>query len=230
MTLDANTLLLVIAGILTVLGILLIYSLFFSHSSSKENEPSEVLEHNKEITDAAYAKAMQVLSDSRAEAIKVVDEANKKALELLQNVQVNSETSVKMLDQKLSQASEDIVSSYKKELSFEVAKGLEQLTIAAQSMQQDIQKEVSSFGESLHKETVDSQAMLDKKINDEFSKLSDELKAYRETQMKSIDSQVHNVLVEVSKKVLGQALSLTDHQNLVVKALEEAKSRNLFTV
>ena len=40
---------------------------------------------------------------------------------------------------------------------------------------------------------------------------------------------IYDILQDVSKRVLGEALSMEDHQDLVLQALEEAKQKNVFS-
>ena len=42
-----------------------------------------------------------------------------------------------------------------------------------------------------------------------------------------MDERIFEVLEDVTSKVVGKAMSLSDHEELVVKALEEAKSQNV---
>jgi len=56
-----------------------------------------------------------------------------------------------------------------------------------------------------------------------------EMANYRQNQIKKLDSRINTVLVEVSKQVLGKAVDLKNHQELIIEALNKAKAENLFS-
>ena len=51
---------------------------------------------------------------------------------------------------------------------------------------------------------------------------------YRQGQIKRLDSKINTVIAEVAKQVLGKAVDLKSHQELVIEALNKAKAENLF--
>ena len=60
-------------------------------------------------------------------------------------------------------------------------------------------------------------------------KVEKEMASYRQNQIKKLDAKINTVLVEVSKQVLGKAIDLKNHQDLVIEALNKAKAENLFS-
>ena len=60
-------------------------------------------------------------------------------------------------------------------------------------------------------------------------KMEKEMENYRQNQIKKLDSKINTVLVEVSKQVLGKAVDLKNHQELIIEALNKAKAENLFS-
>ena len=52
---------------------------------------------------------------------------------------------------------------------------------------------------------------------------------YRQNQIKSLDAKINTVIADVAKRVLGKAVDLKSHQELVIEALNKAKAENLFT-
>ena len=60
-------------------------------------------------------------------------------------------------------------------------------------------------------------------------KMEKEMENYRQNQIKKLDSKINSVLVEVSKQVLGKAVDLKNHQELIIEALDKAKAENLFS-
>ena len=59
-------------------------------------------------------------------------------------------------------------------------------------------------------------------------KMEKEMENYRQGQIKRLDSKINTVIAEVAKQVLGKAVDLKSHQELVIEALNKAKAENLF--
>jgi exonuclease VII large subunit len=54
------------------------------------------------------------------------------------------------------------------------------------------------------------------------------LENYKKEKIKEIDERIFQLLVDITKKVLGKAIDLSTHEELVIKALEKAKKENFF--
>ena len=52
---------------------------------------------------------------------------------------------------------------------------------------------------------------------------------YRQNQIKKLDAKINTVLTDVAKQVLGKAVDLKSHQDLIIEALNKAKAENLFS-
>ena len=60
-------------------------------------------------------------------------------------------------------------------------------------------------------------------------KMEKEMENYRQNQIKKLDSRINMVLKDVAKQVLGKAVDLKSHQDLIIEALNKAKAENLFS-
>ncbi len=89
--------------------------------------------------------------------------------------------------------------------------------------------EVKEFADTLHKETIESQQIVEQKVQEEYKKVEGEIKQYKDEQMAKIEESIYDILHDVSHKVMGKALSLKDHEALVLEALEEAKRSNVIS-
>lgn len=54
-----------------------------------------------------------------------------------------------------------------------------------------------------------------------------ELDAYKKQKMVEIDREVKEMVTEISKKLIGEAIDLRTHEELVIRALEDAKRSGL---
>ena len=56
-----------------------------------------------------------------------------------------------------------------------------------------------------------------------------ELEDYKQNQLSKIDRQITQIVVAAAREVLGRAISLSEHEDLVNKALERAKKDKFFS-
>lgn len=85
------------------------------------------------------------------------------------------------------------------------------------------QKEFEDFRKIIREETVESQSIIGKRVNSEFDLAKKEIEEYKKEQMAKIDSSIEAVLQKVAREVFGKTLSLSDHEDLIREALEQAK-------
>jgi hypothetical protein len=54
-----------------------------------------------------------------------------------------------------------------------------------------------------------------------------ELEVYKAERLKKVDEKIFEILKDASTKAIGKSLSLEDHEDVVIKALEDAKRENV---
>jgi F0F1-type ATP synthase membrane subunit b/b' len=88
--------------------------------------------------------------------------------------------------------------------------------------------EVSRFKEELEKRVLVTEDAAERVLDAEFDEVKKEVQSYKQAKISQIDSQAKEVLIDVTKKVLGKSIDLRAHEDLVIKSLEDAKRQNLF--
>lgn len=110
-----------------------------------------------------------------------------------------------------------------KEMEGEALKELGELKGVAKEMEDEAAKSLDEFRQALQTETVDSHKKIEEKLVSMFDAVRADLDGYKSTKIKEIDESINELLVKVSKLVLGKVISLEDHQDLVKASLDEAK-------
>jgi vacuolar-type H+-ATPase subunit H len=194
----------------------------------------------EQVKQKAYDEATRVVDDARRRAMKIVADATTRAQTSLAAVEKLSVESKNMVSTELNNlvknqadtlrsASQDLVKFYKDTLTKQKAESTHVLEEATHSIEEELKHEVDEFKEVLRKETVGTQKEVEAKIQAEYTKIEKELTAYKTRQLQMIDETIYDILHDVSKRVFGEALSMEDHQELVIKALVEAKENNVFS-
>ena len=60
--------------------------------------------------------------------------------------------------------------------------------------------------------------------------LKEEIEKKKEIGLKRVEESIYRILFFVSKEVLGKSINLEDHQDLVVRALDDAKRQGFFDI
>lgn len=88
--------------------------------------------------------------------------------------------------------------------------------------------QISAFGEFIRQQEAlivkQSQFVVERIIDEARVEIS----AYKEFAMRRVDEEVPKILERVSKEVLNKSISASEHQDLVMKALEAAKAEGIF--
>lgn len=62
-----------------------------------------------------------------------------------------------------------------------------------------------------------------------LSKAEKEVEEYKKNKLIKVDSQIREIVIAAAREVIGRAISLSEHEDLVTKALEKAKKEQIFT-
>ena len=150
-------------------------------------------------------KAERILDKARIEAEKIIEQATKKAEEMVGStddfqkmISLKSEKAVAMISQKHLEILANCLTEMEEKLE-----NISDKTLAETVKKIEIERE-KRFTQGL--------ALLDK-----------EVLAYKESQYKLIDQKVMAVVTDLAMKVLGKSLSVRDQQELIFEAIESAK-------
>ena len=89
-------------------------------------------------------------------------------------------------------------------------------------------KEVKNFKESMEDLTSSSEKLVQKKIDSDYFHVKKEIQNYKKNALQKIDQGIYAILERISNLVLGKALSLSEHEDLIEKSLEKAKKEGVF--
>ena len=192
----------------------------------------------EKIKNDAVVSAQKMLDDAREKSTSIVSEATERAQRTLLSMEKLSQESKNKLTTELEslaenqasalkEASSSLMSFYKESLSKQREESLHTLEDTSHEIEEELLHEVEDFKKVLHDETVGAQQAVEAKVQEKYAVVEKEITSYREKQLKAVDETIYDILHDVSKKVFGEALDMEDHQDLVIKALAEAKENNV---
>lgn len=199
------------------------------------------LHTNSGIKDESFQKNANLLEEARAKAIKIIDDANSQAIDIVSKVTLTADVASESFKEDLARASSIQIKEFEKATSdfttlyFQILRDLKTKNIEVfQNVSKDIESntmdEVKNYKESMQKLTTLSQKEVRRKIDSDYAIFKKEIEIYKKEELEKIDSEIYELLEKIAKKVLGKALNLSEHENLIEESLEKAKKEGAFKV
>lgn len=196
---------------IAVLGAILYY---FFRFKARENE----LTKREGKIDIDYHQAVDsALNRER----KILADATEEADQILTNAQYVKKDSKEIVDHALQKMTQDIqkesvdtasnfLKSYQTSLGQLETQSLTDFQNVIKGLQSDLQKQVKDFHEQM------------------LPNLEKELESYKQNRLKQTEATITQIVQKASQEILNKAISLEDHQSLVLAALEKAKKEGVF--
>lgn len=146
----------------------------------------------------ALLLAISKVREMRVEQEQVLEKARKKADQILESAEVSADKVRKLVETRLERVLQNV----------------------SKSIESSALKEVEDFKGAMQLETVRTQRAVAEKLETEIAEI-------KRQKLARLDEQVAAVLENVSREVLGKALHVSEHRDLVMKALEEAKKQHV---
>ncbi len=195
-------------------------------------------EENNGYKNALQKEADIVLDDAHKRAMHVVDEANRKAMDIVSSSEdYNAESKQALKDNlaavtkaesdQLNRVGEEMLGTYQSTLQEVQKEGSEVIHTITKDLEARAAQEVSDFSNTIKQETLDSQKVIQERMNAEYEAAKKEVEAYKQSQMKKAQDDIYTLVRFLTDSVLKKGLTVEQHQSLVTEALEEAKSQGV---
>jgi len=162
------------------------------------------------------------------DAQDIIRKANYRALQILEGSNIFSKGLRKDMKQSIDKLSHTLLDTYKQTIEEEKERNIKTIEDVSGQVRQELVKEIYDFKETLHKETLGSRELVETKLNEEYEKIKRELTLYKESEMKKIDNKIYEIVIRAVKESVGKTLDVQDHQEIIMKSLEDSKREGLF--
>lgn len=187
----------------------------------------------------AHSNDIEKIYEARKIAVKVIDEANSKAIDIINKANLSENIASENFSQEIKRIASMQIKEFEKSTSdfmklyIQVLHDLKSKNIEVfQNVSKDIEvntmDEIKSFKKSMGDLTFESENLVKKKIDSDYSALKKEMQIYKEEKLQKIDQDIYEILERISKLVLGKVISLSMHEDLIRKSLEIAKKEAIF--
>lgn len=186
-----------------------------------------------------YAEHESSLVKDSQQAQSIIEDANKIAATILADTEAFKDAMQKRLSEVYEQALAG--SKHNAEASLQRLDG--QIQNFAQEIQnkhieilQSIEKNIEAsaqrtseqYLQQMEQRVMSLAQKREQHIEEQLDMIQKDLDKYKEEQLQRINSNIYEILARASESVLGQAISLDLHQELIIRALEQAKREGAF--
>jgi F0F1-type ATP synthase membrane subunit b/b' len=158
----------------------------------------------------------QIAQDIKKETKNTVFETNKKLFNLL----------ISFYEKEIIRFTEDwnnIMVKFKNSAEKELPE-IEKIKSEIQErILKEIEKEIKKLSESISKKTEQIYQSAAQSVNEEVIQAQEYIKNYKEKKIKEINKKVYQIINDISKEIIGKSISMREHEDLVIRALEDAK-------
>jgi hypothetical protein len=192
------------------------------------------LNASPEIRDNAYS-----LDTARTKAIKIIDDANKQALDIVNKITLSSDVASESFKQEImrvssaqleefEQRTSEFTKAYLQVLQDLKTKNIEVFQNVSKDIETNTMAELQNFKQSMQNLTIFSEKEVKKKVDIDYETVRKEIENYKKEEFARINSRIYEFLETTAKLILGKALSISDHEDLIKKSLEKAQKEGVF--
>lgn len=217
-----------------LIGFFLLLFLILFFVSRKETPQSKIFHDTLflEVSDSFKKEAEAALKSEIETAAKELREALKaSSFELISNYQ----REIEKLTREISLLSPEFKSTLTKKLDSAIINLFENIKKSLLEIEK-MNRQTSRLLLGASKQKIEA---LEKEIREIFqalkinlvkkqTEIENSLENYKNERLKEIEEEIFQILNEVAIKILGKAIDLSTHEELVIKSLEKAKKEKLF--
>ncbi|CAN5286583.1 hypothetical protein BH10PAT2_BH10PAT2_4270 [soil metagenome] len=181
----------------------------------------------RHFQDKSFHQAEEVLDDAHQQALATIQQANQKASHLISLGGAFSEEQKGVLSKQMKITSEEELNDYKVSLQQSQQELRTSLGQVSDELQRAAEAELTQFRHDLVKSTTETQGLFAKQLQSELGEAESDVKQYKKELLDKANAHMFQVVQQVVQEVLHKSLTKTEHEALVIEALEEAKKHHV---
>jgi len=183
----------------------------------------------KEEKDKLQANAVQlsqqILEEAQSKSEKIIVEARTKAAEILKTATIFTKDERENLNAGFAKATLGYIEEYRNILEGTKAQTLQILNNVSKDVKDQAGAGVSEMRQAITAEIEKAQVSLTQTFRLSFEKIDKELALYKDAKIKRINESVFEILKKATQNILGKSLNMSEHEDLILNSLEEAKKK-----
>lgn len=236
MSLPASFLSIVVYTAVLLLAGALVFLFFVYHKVASQLK--EVQNERDTLRNNTNDAAHKIMEDARYQSMIILQKAEERAEQILADTKqfhIDAkrifETELKDVtaaqSQELQKASLELVKNYEQKLASIESQDINLFKNMSETIEHDVTENLKEFKLALEKQTVESQRIISEKLDEQYASVRTEVDEYKKEQLQRVDEHILQLLEKITLLTLKKSLSLENHQDLVVEALQEARKEAL---
>lgn len=193
-----------------------------SREHSLDKKASETIERS-------HKKAHDILSEAvdNAKSILADTKTFKHALEedLTSTLDHERDEYKQILDAQLSKTS-GVYEQVLKEVAIYYKQAVKD---AAEKLKKTQQQHEDDYKHMISDESLSAKFYIQRRVNEELDKANKEIQEYKQSELEHMKQRFETLINDISEQIFEGSLTQDQHQELIRKALEEAKKNNIFS-
>jgi uncharacterized membrane-anchored protein YhcB (DUF1043 family) len=166
-------------------------------------------------------------AQSKQYSDQVLKEAQARASIINQNAESYQAILKRQMDEQITLASQNYQAAYQQIIDTLKNESIKSIQNISNDIKTDMNSEIKNVLTSLQDEMVRTQTSAIATLKQGLAKSEEDIKLYKQEMYKKIDQSILLIIQNVSYKVIGKAINLEDHEDLVLNALTSAKRQGI---
>lgn len=213
--------------IVLVTGFFLIRTIYKQEQAFEKKREGEFSDYQKVLTEA-HTKAEHIIAEAASEATKMSQESDEYTKQIHQNIDAACKEIIEKNIAALDSSSHVMLTAYQSYLQSLKTKYERELDTLLTTIQTTTQTDFTTLQKDIKEKMIGSENGVSKKIADEFATTQMEINEYKRHKMQEVNKNIDKMILKVAEEVLGQAIPLSQHHQLIVEALEKAQQEGMF--
>lgn len=211
---------------------LFMYAFFYLIKREKElrHREHELDKHSTETIERSHRKARDILAQAVEDSKNILTETKLFKQNLETDVKSTIEKEIttyrSMLDERLTKT----VGVYDQILSEVAVFYKDSIKDASQRLKSAQEQQEKDYKNMIQDESLTAKFYIQRRVNEELDKANKEIQEYKESELLHVRKQFETLIDEISESIFEGTLTPQQHENLIFRALEEAKKNKIFTI
>jgi len=223
---------------LVVVSYVLLFSIFFIlfvfmlgyifskiRTSSYGDIEKASYERALKIIDSARTEALRIYKDSQVRAKKALEESFKLKDSTQEEFNNHLTTVTKTQLDEFETFLQSEVKNFQKAVSKEATESVKVLGGISKDVQKEVKEGLEDLKQTILNETIESQKVIDKKVEEEYSEIEKEIASYKQKKLTEVDGIIGDVISNIASEVFHKSFSVKEHQDLIVAILKSEKEK-----
>jgi cell division septum initiation protein DivIVA len=217
----------IVAALVGFFGLLL-YRMF-KREQEFEGKQEKLLKDESKILRQARTKARDIVTRATDQSIRLFHQAGMTNEHIIETLDAIIQESLKKHLETFHITSDQMLSEYTRSLG-----SLEQTVLHTSEeqfhkVQQQSDEAFSTLNATLRQEVGQLPAAVEKRLQETLSAIEKEAEAYKALRLAKIDRSIQAIFLTTYKEILGESITLSVQEHIVVNALDKAKQEGVFT-